>query len=135
MSDWMMENTERDLREILGDFLSKRTHSAKDLARLIDCEPRTAEGFRAGRYWPGAKHWRLIVRTFGRDIWTAVFEPEIDETLARLRREQRDLEERLYEIRALRRQALGGLDSAEERLVEAEDRSIDPRARDLFDLN
>jgi hypothetical protein len=110
-----MQSTERDLSQMLGDFLRRRTSSAKELARLIDCDPRTAEGFRAGRYWPGARHWKLIARAFGRDILAAVFEPEIDETLARLRREERELEERLHEIRARRTQAAGGLDLDQER--------------------
>jgi hypothetical protein len=129
MTDVFMQSTERDLSEMLGDFLRRRTSSAKELARLIDCDPRTAEGFRAGRYWPGARHWKLIARAFGRDILAAVFEPEIDETLARLRREERELEERLHEIRARRTQAAGGLVGLEERRAAALDRS--PLEREL----
>lgn len=123
MTDWMMQSTERDLSEMLGDFLRRRTSSAKDLARLIDCDPRTAEGFRAGRHWPSARHFRMIVRTFKRDLIAAVIEPEIDATLARLSREERELEERLEEIRKARRSALGGLAGAQERREPASYRS------------
>jgi hypothetical protein len=115
MTDWTMQSTEHDLSELLGAFLRRQTSSAKELARLIDCDPRTAEGFRAGRYWPSARHWKLIARAFGRDILAAVFDPDIDQELARLRREERELEERLYELKARRRQALGGLAEHQER--------------------
>jgi ribosomal protein L18 len=131
MTDWTMQSTEHDLSQMLGDFLRRRTTSAKDLARLIDCDPRTAEGFRAGRHWPSARHFRMIVRTFKRDLIAAVIEPEIDATLARLSREERELEERLEEIRKARRAALGGLPGAEERREPASYRS--PLDRDMFD--
>lgn len=126
-----MQCTEFDLSEVLGTFLRKRTASAKELARLIDCDPRTAEGFRAGRYWPSARHWKLIARAFGHDVLSAVFDPEIDQTLARLRREERELEERLNDIRARRQAAAGALDSSQERRATADDRS--PLERDLFE--
>ena len=128
---YAMQFTEHDLSQVLGTFLRHRTDSAKELARLIDCDPRTAEGFRAGRYWPGARHWRLIARTFGRDVMAAVFEPEIDATLARLTQEERQLEERLNEIRARRRSAVGPVESREERRDARVDR--DPLSRDLFE--
>ena len=131
MTDWTMQSTEHELSQMLGDFLRRRTSSAKDLARLIDCDPRTAEGFRAGRYWPGARHWRLIARQWGRDVLEAVFTPTIDDTLARLRREERELEERLYELRARRTQAAGGMDRLQERRQSDEDRALEP-VRDLF---
>lgn len=98
-------------------------YPAKKLARLIGCTEKTAEHFRNGVSWPNARHWRLIVRHFGRDVLAAVFDPEIDETLARLRREERELREKLHEIEARRRAALGGLDSTEERRHPALDRS------------
>lgn len=126
-----MQSTERDLNEMLGDFLRRRTNSAKDLARLINCDPRTAEGFRAGRHWPSARHFRMIVRTFKRDLIAAVIEPEINATLARLSREERDLEERLEEIRRAKRSASGDLAFHEERDQPASHRS--PLDRDLFD--
>lgn len=128
-----MQNTERDLREILGDFLRRRTDSSKDLARLINSDPRTAEGFRAGRYWPNARHWRLIVQHFGRDVLAAVFDPEIDPVAARLARERRELEERLHEIQARQRQVMGDLDGPSERVAAAEDRALADANLDLFE--
>ena len=56
---------------------------------------------------------------------------EIDETLARLRREERELREKLHEIEARRRKASGYLAGAEERSYQALDRSA--VSRDLFD--
>ena len=128
MTDWAMESTEHDLNRCLGDFLRRRTTSAKDLARRIGCEVRTAEGFRAGRHWPSARHWKLIAQEFGRDVLAAVFEAQIDETLARLRREERELEERLDEVRARRRQVGGPLDRHSQRLAPPEDRQFESAA-------
>lgn len=100
-----------------------RPYPAKVLAETIDCSERTAENFRSGRSWPSARHWRLIVSAFGRDVLAAVFEPEINDTLARLAREQRQLEERLEQIRARRRAAAGGLDGVAERRAAVSDRA------------
>jgi hypothetical protein len=107
-----------------------RPYPEKVLARTIGCDERTAKHFRNGTSWPNARHWRLIVQAFGRDVIASVFEPEINDTLARLTREQRLLEERLDEIRKRRRQAVGGLQGYSERLDAAADRSLE---RDLFE--
>lgn len=106
-------------------------YPAKKLSRWFGCTEKTADAFRRGESWPNARHWRLIVQHFGRDILAAVFEPEINETLARLRREERELREKLHEIEARRIKALGGLAGPEERSYAAEDRS--PVDADLFD--
>lgn len=90
-----MQSTEQDLSEMLGAYLRARTPSAKHLAREIGCDPRTAEGFRAGRHWPQAKHWMGLVAAFGKDITEAVFHPEA--AIARLEREVADLERQLAE--------------------------------------
>lgn len=100
-----LQSTENDLRDLLGDFLRRRTNSAKDLARLIDCDPRSADGYRAGRYFPQARHLRLIVRAYGRDVLAALFDPDIDAEDARMASEERALERQLHELRA-RRQAV-----------------------------
>lgn len=106
-------------------------YPAKKLSKWFGCTESTAENFKRGVSWPNARHWKLIVRHFGRDILAAVFEPEIDETLARLRREERDLREKLHEIEARRRQALGDLAELEERDHAPADRAkVDA---DLFD--
>jgi hypothetical protein len=110
-----------------------RPYPEKVLARTIGCTERTAKHFRNGTSWPTARHWRLIVRAFGRDVLAAVFDPEINDTLARLNREAAQLEARLDEIRARRRAAAGDLDGFSERRDAGLDRS--PLDRDLFDLN
>lgn len=113
MTDWTMQSTERDLSKMLGAYLRQRSPSAKHLARRIGCDPRTAEGFRAGRHWPQAKHWPGIIAAFGRDLTEAVFHP--DEAAARLSEEIAQLEAEL----AARRATLG--------VVETEVRSFGAR--------
>lgn len=108
-----------------------RPYPEKVLARTIGCDERTAKHFRNGTSWPTARHWKLIVRAFGRDVIAAVFDPEINDTLARLRREEAQLEERLNEVRQRRRSAAGGLAEPEERSHAPLDRS--PLERDLFE--
>lgn len=98
MTDWTMQSTENDLSKMLGRYLRRRTASAKDLARKIGCDPRSAEGYRAGRYWPQAKHWPGLVAAFGRDVTEAVFHP--DAATERLAREVAELEQQLADRRA-----------------------------------
>lgn len=93
-----MQSTEHDLSRMLGGYLRQRTASAKDLARKIGCDPRSAEGYRAGRYWPQAKHWPGIVAAFGRDVTEAVF--HTDAAIERLSREVAELEQQLAARRA-----------------------------------
>jgi hypothetical protein len=124
-----VDDDPRILLRRLSDYVEP--YPAKKLARWIGCTEKTADAFRRGESWPNARHWRLIVQHFGRDILAAVFEPEIDETLARLRREERELREKLHELQARRLAATGGLDSIEERNRPALDRS--PLDADLFD--
>jgi len=115
MGQSMTESVGYDLRETLGTFLRQRTQSAKHLARILDCEPRTAEGYRAGMHWPQAKHWQLIARQWGRDALDCVFGSEIDDTNNKLAREERELERRLHEVRARRAQAVGPVESNADR--------------------
>ena len=105
MNGLAMKSTERDLNRMLGDYLSARTASAKHLAREIGCDPRTAEGFRAGRHWPQAKHWAGLIATFGRDLTDAVFHPS--EAAERLEREARELEQQAEAKRRMARQVAG----------------------------
>lgn len=124
-----MDDDPRILLERLADYV--RPYPAKNLARWFGCTEKTADAFRRGESWPNARHWKLIVQHFGRDVLQAVFEPEIDEPLARLRREERELREKLHEIEARRRKVLGDLDSHEERRDAPSHRS--PLDRDLFE--
>jgi hypothetical protein len=126
---FFMDDDPRILLKRVGSYLEP--YPAKKLSRWIGCTEKTADAFRRGESWPNAKHWRLIVQHFGRDILAAVFEPEIDETLARLRREERELREKLHELEARRLKALGHLDSDEERHRPSVDRT--PLDQDLFE--
>lgn len=102
MTDWAMQNHERDPRILLGAYFRRRTLSAKDLARQIGCDARTAEAYRRGEYWPKARHWIGIVSAFGRDVTEAVFHPEA--AAERLEREVKDLERQAEERRAALRE-------------------------------
>jgi hypothetical protein len=127
---FFMDDDPKILLTRLAEYVEP--YPAKKLSRWFGCTEKTADAFRRGESWPNARHWRLIVRHFGRDILAAVFEPEIDETVARLRREERELRERLHEIEALRIKALGGLDRHQERYPAADDAGLVP-VRDLFE--
>lgn len=122
-----MDDDPRILLQRQAQYLEP--YPAKKLARWIGCTEKTADAFRRGESWPNARHWRMIVRHFGRDVLAAIFEPEIDETLARLRREERELREKLHDLEARRIKATGGLVGAEERRLPPVDRS--PLDRDL----
>jgi hypothetical protein len=122
MSETAMHCTEHDLRTLLGAFLRARSRSAKDLARQIGCDPRAAEGYRAGRYWPQARHWLGIVAAFGRDVTEAVFHP--DAATERLAREVRELEQQLD----AKRQAAADAARTAARLAALRDRAEDRTA-------
>lgn len=116
---------QRDDPLVLSERLAEyfRPYPAKVLARTIDCTESAAENYRLARTWPNARHWRAIVRAFGRDVIACVFDPEIDDVLARLRREEAQLETRLAEARARRLRAAGGfVDSPSTRHPQAEER-------------
>lgn len=132
MNEKTMQSADYDLSAMLGLFLRDHTTSAKQLARLINCDPRTAEGFRAGRYWPSARHWQLIARQFGRDA-LSVFDADIDGPLARLTAEERQLRERLHEIQARLQAGSSVAVGRQERRVTDLDR--DPMSRDLFEAD
>jgi hypothetical protein len=109
VSEHFMDDDDQILLRRFAEYV--QPYSEKVLARTINCSERTAKHFRNGTSWPTARHWRNIIRAFGRDVVAAVFDPEINDTLARLRREERQLEERLEQARARTRQVAGGLDS------------------------
>lgn len=108
----IMDFEDQTLLDRFAEYV--RPYPAKVLAQAIKCDERTAKHFRAGTSWPTHRHWREIIRAFGRDVIAAVFEPEINDTLARLDREAVQLEERLALVRARRRQAVGGLEGDED---------------------
>lgn len=97
-------------RERLSRFLRDKYRGASAIKRLavdMDATPKAAENALIG-HWPGDLHFAAIVRRFGRDVLDAVFAPEIEPVLAKLKQQERDLEEALAAARTLRRQAEGG---------------------------
>ena len=97
----------REPRDRLGAYLRRAyrgEHMTKRLASDIGCTPKAAENMLCG-HWPGSRHFAAIVRRFGRDVVSAVFDPEIDAVAARLQGEIRELEEALERTRAAARAA------------------------------
>ena len=117
-----------DPRERLKSFLGKRFTSldgypAKRLSKAIDCTEKAAENILAG-HWPRAHHLQRIVILFGRDVLDAIFGPDIDGTLDRLRQEEVRLEQQLLETRARRLSVEGAGTRADQRLEAAEAGSL-----------
>lgn len=88
--------------ERLSAFLMRqyrRDHRIPRLAEDVGCTQKAAENMLNG-HWPNGRLWVGIVRRFGRDVVDAVFGPDIDETVSRLEREVRELEQQLQAKRA-----------------------------------
>lgn len=118
--DLFMGPVSHDPRERLKSFLGKRFtnldgYPAKRLSKAIGCTDKTAENILGG-HWPSAHHMQRIVTIFGRDVIDAVFGPDIDGTLDRLRQEEVRLEQQLLETRARRLAVEGAGTRADERL-------------------
>jgi hypothetical protein len=101
------------LQQRLAEFLRSQYPSEharagieKRLGRDIQCDVRTAKNLLAG-HWPSARHLRAIVKRFGRDVWDVVFEPDVDPTIAKLKQEVRELEEKLAQANARYQQVSG----------------------------
>lgn len=97
--------------------------TACHLARRIDCDPRTAKNIVRG-HMPQAKHLRRIVAEFGYDFIAAVFEPDINQTLARLKEEVAHLEAEAEQRRARLRQAAGVMAGATAGVAATTDRTV-----------
>lgn len=96
-------------RDRLGQFLRDRFKgygAAHRLSAIMQATPKAAENAMSG-HWPNDQHLAAIVRHFGKDVWDAVFAPEVDAQLAQLQQEERRLADKLAEVRRLRRQAEG----------------------------
>jgi hypothetical protein len=95
-------------RDRLRDFLASRYNGRpSDLASELKCSKKSAENLLDG-HWP-ADDLKLaaIFCRFGRDLYDAVFAPDVNAVVARLQEEERQLAEQLAEIRNRRRQAEG----------------------------
>lgn len=123
-------------RERLARYLAKRFpvqdgRAAKRLSGAIGCTPKAAENILLG-HWPNSRHWARIAILFGRDVLDAVFGPDIDGTVARLRQEEVRLEQQLLETRARRLEVEGAHARADERLEAAQSGTVvglEPRAK------
>lgn len=116
----------------LADYLRRHYQregfAAKRLSKSLRCTPKAAENI-LDAHWPNSRTWQKIVQHFGRDVLDAVFGPDIDETVARLKREEAQLEQMLADKRARRRQAEGFDAGDTERLAEAPHQraAVEPR--------
>ena len=107
MTDAIMQNTDDDLREMLGGLLRARTESAKDLAQRVGCDVRPAEHYRAGRHFPPLPVFLKMCRTLGDDLYEAVRNPHA--AAERLEQEVADLERQLAEKRVAQRTVASGI--------------------------
>jgi hypothetical protein len=126
--DLFMGTESHGPRERLAAYLGKRFprsdgYSIKRLQGALHCKPKTAENLLNG-HWPSAEHLQRIVVLFGRDVIDAVFGPDIDGTLDRLRQEEVRLEQQLLETRARRLAVEGAGSRADERLEATEAGSL-----------
>lgn len=104
-----MDADDHEPRDRLAAFLTRQyrgEHKTKRLASDINCTPKAAQNIMNG-HWPNSRHMAAIVRRFGRDVVEIMFAPEIDDTVARLEAEVRQLEEQLEEKRRLARKVAG----------------------------
>lgn len=111
------------LQDRLAAFVRQRG-DAKTLARLIDCDVRTAENIRRG-HWPNARHWLGLIAAFGADVTDAVFHP--DQAAARLEAEVRELERQLEERKAALRDT-GAAPGRSQALAPVQDRAAVTRS-------
>jgi len=128
---FMGEDT-HEPRDRLGTYLRRQFSdgfAVKRLSRALRCTPKAAENILAGT-WPNSRHFQRIVQIFGQDVLDAVFGPDIDATVARLKREEAELERLLAEKRARRLQAEGvgaGAPKPTEATAPVEPRTFRPR--------
>lgn len=109
-------------RERMKAYLRGRYSGPAAMKRLavdIDASTKIAENLLNGQ-WPSDLHFAAIVRRFGRDVLAAVFEPEIEPVLARLREEERILGKELQAARARRLEAEGSTVSPPNRVDTSE---------------
>ena len=75
-----------------------RPYQAKELARIFDCSPRTAEGWKRGN-WPGSRHEHAIVAHFGRAWLDYVYGPLLPAEDQALSAQLAEIEGRLAAVR------------------------------------
>lgn len=118
-----MDADDHEPRDRLAAFLTRQyrgEHKTKRLASDINCTPKAAQNIMNG-HWPNSRHMAAIIRRFGRDVVEIMFAPEIDDTVARLEAEVRQLEEQLEEKRRLARKVAGLRGRTSPRMAALED--------------
>lgn len=75
-----------------------RPYQAKELARIFDCSPRTAESWKRGN-WPGSRHEHAIVAHFGRAWLDYVYGPLLPAEDRALSAQLAEIEGRLAAVR------------------------------------
>ncbi len=98
MTDGIMQNTDENLGEMLGEMLRARTYDAKHLADIIGCDPRAASDYRAGRQVPRFAVALRIANELGRDILDTLLHAEAAD--ARLEMELRDAKALVRDLEA-----------------------------------
>lgn len=93
------------------------------LAREAEISVKAAENALNG-HWPQDETLRALVLRFGRDVWDALFAPDIEPVLARLTQEEREAEERLEAVRRRRCAVEGGHEGRSAPPASTEDRSF-----------
>jgi hypothetical protein len=125
------DSQQTEPKDRLASYLGKRFadgYASKRLASALRITPKAAENL-LNNHWPNSKIWQRIVALFGRDVLDAVFGPDIDETITRLRREEAELERILAEKRS-RRLAVEGFDAGpRQRDPTSEDLNVSPLRR------
>lgn len=81
----------------LVEFLAP--YQAKELARLFDCSPRTAESWKRGS-WPGSRHEHAIVQHWGRAWLDYVYGPLLPAEDRALAAQLAEIEGRIAAVRA-----------------------------------
>jgi hypothetical protein len=92
-------------KDRLTKFLQANFRGPTELANEMGFTIKSAENLLNG-HWP-ADDLKLaaIFARFGRDLYDAVFAPDVDAVLIRLQEEERQLAEQLAEIKRRRREA------------------------------
>lgn len=125
------ESQRTEPKDRLARYLGKRFedgYAAKRLANALRITPKAAENL-LNAHWPNSKIWQRIVAIFGRDVLDAVFGPDINETITRLRREEAELERILAQKRARRLEVEGFDAGPSQRTPASTDLNVTPLRR------
>jgi hypothetical protein len=114
-----MRDDPRSLQTRLAEFVATRA-TAKQLARLLKSDVRTAENIRRG-HWPQGRHFSAILKAFGRDVIDIVLNPEIADVELRLEAEERHARQVYLAAKARRQAAVYAPEGDQDPLLPFED--------------